>query len=224
MRSPTLLGALAGLALGTAVLVVLLVSAVSQDPRPPSPTAPSPPPIDSGLQPPASPSPRVTGQPSPTAGATVSASPAEGLGIGDRAPQIELPALDGGRLRTADYEGRPLWINFMATWCPACQEELPMMELMQEQLGDELAIVLVDVAEDEQRVEQFVESLGVTLPVGLDFDGSAQRQWGAYALPVHYWLDEDGIIRAKVFGGAPREIFMESVRTVVPEAELEQDE
>jgi hypothetical protein len=71
-------------------------------------------------------------------------------------------------------------------------------------------------------VRDFVRSLDVDLPVGVDADGTVQRQWGAYALPVHYWLDADGIVREMVFGGAPEEIFIQSITAVVPEFSAEE--
>ncbi len=137
------------------------------------------------------------------------------------APRIELAALGGGTLDTAEFAGRPMWVNFMATWCPQCVGDLPMMELMHEQLGGELPMLLVDVGEDEELVAPFIDSLGVSLPVGLDRDGQSQREWGAWALPIHFWVDEDGVIRSILFGGAPRDVFVESVRSVVPDADLD---
>lgn len=141
--------------------------------------------------------------------------------MGEVAPRIELAALGGGTLDTAEFAGRPMWVNFMATWCPQCVGDLPMMELMHEQLGDELTMLLVDVGEDEELVAPFIDSLGVSLPVGLDRDGQSQRDWGAWALPIHFWVDEDGVIRSILFGGAPRDVFVESVRSVVPDADLD---
>lgn len=221
MRFPSLLGALAALVVGAIVIVLLLGTVLGQPTAVPTPGGPTAPPLatDTPL-----PSAEATGAvPSgPLAGESVPAftQPPEGLAVGDRAPRIELPMLGGGTLDTAAIEG-PLWINFMATWCPQCRDELPMMEGFQEQLGDELTLVLVDVKEDRQMVRQFIESLGVQLPTGIDEDGAVQSQWGAFALPKHFWVDGDGVVQAVLFGGAPRDLFIESIRAVVPEAEVE---
>jgi hypothetical protein len=59
------------------------------------------------------------------------------------------------------------------------------------------------------------------LPTGVDEDGSIQAEWGAYALPVHFMLDEQGIVREVVYGGAPPEIFVDAVTAVVPEFVVE---
>jgi thiol-disulfide isomerase/thioredoxin len=221
MRSPTLLGALAALAIGTIAMVVLLAAVLDRPASVPTPGAPTAPPLSTG-------SPRQTALPtaigSAGPGATGSpqlfTQPPEGVGIGQRAPRIELPQLGGGTIDTGALEG-PLWINFMATWCPSCRDELPMMESMQGQLGEELTIVLVDVNEDRQLVRDFIESLNVSLPTALDEEGLAQQAWGAYALPKHFWLDADGVVQAVLFGGAPRDVFIESIRSVVPDAAVE---
>ncbi len=58
-------------------------------------------------------------------------------------------------------------------------------------------VVAVDVREDEAVVDAFARELAITFPVGLDSDGTAQSDWGAYALPVHFWIDADGIVRVR---------------------------
>ncbi|HWH25010.1 MAG TPA: TlpA disulfide reductase family protein, partial [Candidatus Limnocylindria bacterium] len=150
---------------------------------------------------------------------TPAASPTAGLGLGMRAPTLTLPALGGGTIDTAAYAGTPLWVTFMATWCPSCIDELPMMDGLQARLGDDLAIVLVDVREDEELVASFINSLDVELPVALDRDGAVQAEWG-YVLPTHYFIDADGILREVIFGGAPPPVFLDAVRLVAPEADL----
>jgi thiol-disulfide isomerase/thioredoxin len=222
MRSPTVLGVVAALATGTFVIVVLLGLALGQEPTAPTPRAPTAQPITSPT-----PAAAATTTPGPTLGSPDAGSPGlftlppEGPAVGQHGPPIELPALGGGTLDTSDYAGSPLWINFMATWCPQCVDELPMMVSMQAQLEDQISIVLVDVEEDEQTVRQFLDSLGVDFPTGLDEDGAAQEDWAAHALPVHYWLDAEGVVQYVLFGGAPRDLFIEGVRSVIPEAESE---
>lgn len=216
---------MAALAVGALAIAALLGLAVSDPPSAPTPTAPTPPPIaqPSGA-PTDSPVPSATaGSPSPggTPSGDPSEPPDEGVGLGDVAPRIELPALGGGTFDTAQYAGRPVWINFMATWCPQCVDELPMMELMQEQLGESMQILIVDVGEDEELVADFIEGLGVTLPVGIDREGEIQREWGAWVLPQHIWLDEEGVIRSIVYGGAPRSVFVDSVVNLVPDADID---
>jgi thiol-disulfide isomerase/thioredoxin len=121
-------------------------------------------------------------------------------------------------MNTDDFRGQPLWVNFMATWCPQCQDELPMMRRYARQLDGLMNVLIIDVGEDEETVRAFMEALEVNqLPTGVDENGEVQAQWGAYALPVHFWLDEEGIVREVVYGGAPPEIFVDAITAVVPE-------
>jgi cytochrome c biogenesis protein CcmG/thiol:disulfide interchange protein DsbE len=218
---------LAGVAAGllvSAALVALVILTLPEEPlgRPPT-TAPSatstPGPSASG--PGASPSGSIpaTGSPGPTG--VGSGSPAVGLDVGDQAPPLVVDQLGGGRIDLANLRGKPIWVNFTASWCPTCRDELPLMERIGRQLGGNLAIVVVDVREDEDTVASLATELALTLPVGMDKDGQAQLAWGAFALPVHYWLDVDGRVRAFVYGGAGPEQFLEGVRSVLPEAQIE---
>jgi thiol-disulfide isomerase/thioredoxin len=220
MRSPILLAALAALAVGIVAIGLFLGAVLVQPAAVPNPGRPTAPPIETE-------SPVASGRPTPAASSPAGPNrspagftqPPEGVGIGQRAPRIELPQLGGGTLDTGAIEG-PLWINFMGSYCPPCRDELPMMESMQAQLGDELTIVLVDVGEDRETVAAFVESLNVDLPTGIDQDRTVQQAW-ASALPVHFWLDADGVVQAVLFGGAPRDLFISSIRAVLPDAEVE---
>jgi len=217
---PVLAGVAAGL-LVSAALVALVILTLPEEPlgRPPT-TAPSPTatlaPSPSGAS--ASPS-RASDSPGPTG--VGSGSPAVGLDVGDQAPPLVVDQLGGGQIDLANLRGKPIWVNFTASWCPTCRDELPLMERIGRQLGGELAIVVIDVREDEDTVASLATELALTLPVGMDMDGQAQQAWGAFALPVHYWLDAEGQVRAFVYGGAGPEQFVEGVHSVLPDAQIE---
>ncbi|CAN5729249.1 hypothetical protein BH24CHL5_BH24CHL5_02560 [soil metagenome] len=212
MRLPDILGVFGALVVGGLLTVLLLVTAVGEQPALPTPVPPTLPPL-----------PTATPNPAATPGATAAPSgPSEGVGIGMRAPEIEVILTDGSVMNTSDFAGRPLWINFMATWCPQCVDELPMMERYERLLEGQMTILAVDVAEDRRTVVEFVKALDVDLPVGLDEDGAIQAEWGAYALPIHFWIDESGVIQEIVFGGAPPEIFIQAITKVVPEFSAEE--
>ncbi len=235
MRSPVVLGALAGavVALVLIVLVVLLVAELAPPPRgvvasPPGPAAASPAGSASadgssagapaaGGPATASSSSRPTGS---HAAAPSPSSPPVGLAVGDQAPPLVLQRLGGGTVDLASLRGRPVWVNFIATWCPDCRDELPIMEAYASQLGDRMSIVLVDVREDPATVSAFSAQLRLDLPIGLDVAGAAQRAWSAYALPVHFWLDARGIVRSVGFGELGPPQFHLSVARVLPGASL----
>jgi thiol-disulfide isomerase/thioredoxin len=210
---PVIFGALTALAVGVLALAALIAAANARPPlAPPTPTArPGSSPL--GLYTP-------TPGPSPTASPTGSPTASTGTSVGSRAPRLLLPHLAGGELDTDTAAGTPLWINFMATWSPQSRDELPLMQEIDLSLGDELEVILVDVAEDGSTVLSFMLGLGVDLPTALDSDGAAQREWGAFVLPVHYFIDDQGIVQAVVFGGAPGDVFIEAVEKIVPGADI----
>jgi thiol-disulfide isomerase/thioredoxin len=220
MRVSAVLGFVLALLIGTVALGAVVAGLNNQ------------PPIAISLPPTTTPAALVTPSPSltpePTA-ITSSPSPSPspggsvvpiGTSIGQKAPDFVLPGLSGGEFDTAASRGRPLWVNFMASWCPQCQDELPMMSSMKLDVGDAMDLILVDVAEDKETVLNFMTSLQVDLPTALDEDGAAQQQWGAFALPVHYFLDADGVVQEVIYGGAPRELFESAVKKIYPDAKF----
>jgi cytochrome c biogenesis protein CcmG, thiol:disulfide interchange protein DsbE len=235
MRLADVVGVLAALVVGIVVIALVLANIAATPAAAPTPGAPTAPPVATAtLGPTDSPSPSPSFPPPPTT--TPAGSPAvspdgeaeptfpprAGVMIGQPGPALELPTLDGEVLHIADYRGKPLWINFMATWCPQCRDELPMMERLNEELGDQISMVVVDIGEDRQKVRQFMQSLEVSLPVALDEAGESQAAWGAYALPVHFWLDGEGVVTSILFGGAPPDVFASSIRTVLPDYQFEE--
>jgi thiol-disulfide isomerase/thioredoxin len=224
MKVSILIGAVAALLIGAVAMAGVLSALGERNPRvPPAPT-PTVAPGEYGLYtPPPTPSPSPS--PSPTATPRPGATVAVGTQPGQRAPTIALPHIAGGTIDSGAVTaaGQPLWINFMATWCPPCRDELPMMQRFQLHLAGELEedieIILVNVAEDPDEVLNFMLELGVDLPVALDEDARTQAEWGAFAMPVHFFIDEQGIVQEVVFGGAPREVYVQALQAVLPEVE-----
>jgi len=235
MRAPILAGVLAGVfaaLLVAAAFVALALGGPTATPAPSMVAAPSvTPPVAAPTEPTSEPTPSVsftTPAPSPlpttSPGPSPSPSPGDpqvGVAVGDIAPPLRLAQLGGAEVDTEALRGQPLWVNFMATWCPPCREELPIMDRLQRDLGDRMTIIVVDVEEDADTVASFFNSLEVALPVALDEDGRAQEAWNAVALPVHYWIDEEGRVGGVLYGGAGPEQFIEGIETVLPDAGVE---
>lgn len=144
------------------------------------------------------------------------------FGIGEPAPPLRVTRLGGGVIDLAELRGWPVWVNFMATWCPPCINELPLMNGFATRYADTgLVVVAVDVREDADVVAAFMASLGVTFPVGLDPDATAQREWGALALPVHYWIDAEGIVQHGALGEIGPDVMAEGLRTILPGVDVQ---
>jgi len=221
MRVSAVLGFTVALLVGTVALGAILVGLNNQ------------PPIVVNLPPTTTPAAIVTPSPSPTVEPTAitsSSSPSPSAGgsvvpvgtdIGQLAPEFTLPGLSGGEFATAGSKGKPLWVNFMASWCPPCRDELPIMNGYAARYADTgLVVLAIDVREDEAVVDAFVRELNVTFPVGLDGDGTAQSDWGAFALPVHYWIDAEGIVRDGALGGIGPDVMADGLESILPGVEV----
>jgi thiol-disulfide isomerase/thioredoxin len=146
-----------------------------------------------------------------------SASPANTFRVGQPAPQLHLIRVGGGTIDLAALRGKPVWVNFMGTYCASCRDEFPLMNGFAARYASAgLQVVAVDVNEDEATIASFARQLNVTFPIGLDPDGSASQTWGAVVLPVHYWIDATGVIRDGAYGGIGPDIMAVGLSRIMP--------
>jgi peroxiredoxin len=116
-------------------------------------------------------------------------------------PPLSLETLDGARMELEDYLGRVVVLNFWATWCPPCVEEIPSLERLRELRHDRgLEVLSVDVGEEPGEVKAFLEDKPVNYPVALDPEARAFKEWNSYAFPTTFILDREHRIRYAVFG------------------------
>jgi len=217
-------GLLAGLLVAGGLLVAFVF--VGPDPVHPSPSAapseavPSPSPsaspsASSSASPAASAS--ATSPVSAPAGSPGASTVTENFHIGQPAPALAVPQVGGGTIDLASLKGKPVWVNFMQTTCPPCQDEFPLMNgYAARYAADGLVVVAVDIKEDEGDVASFATSLNATFPMGLDADGQAQQAWGAYGLPVHFWIDQAGIVRDGALGGIGADVMARGLQSILP--------
>ena len=224
------LSIVAGLLTGIAAAALVLGGILFLAPVPGA--APTPPPSAS-----IPPSPAASGSASgsasagasPSGGASPSASAGGGSGgpeaafhVGQQAPALVVPQVGGGTIDLRNLKGSPVWVNFMGTYCPPCVDEFPRMNgFLARYADDGLVIIAVDVKEDEGAVAAFAEQLNATFPLGLDSDGSVAARWDAVALPVHFWIDKDGVIRDGALGGIGPDIMARGLRTIMPGVDVQ---
>lgn len=115
------------------------------------------------------------------------------------APDFSLPSLDGDPVTLSALRGQVVFLNFWATWCPPCREEMPSIERLHRELRIEgLAVLALDVGESPAVVARFVESFRLSFPVLLDADSEVSRRYGISGLPTTVLVDRSG----RVVGGA----------------------
>jgi thiol-disulfide isomerase/thioredoxin len=208
------LSIVAGLAAGVVVAVVVLGGVVAFAPDPVGVATPLPSVVPSVVIPSRPPTPGPSGSP----GASADASGGGAFHIGQPAPALVVPQVGGGTIDLTNLKGQPVWVNFMGTYCPPCVDEFPLMNGFAARYAEDgLVILAIDVKEEEGVVAAFAESLGATFPLGLDADGSAQAEWQAAALPVHFWIDKDGIVRDGALGGIGPDVMARGLQTILPD-------
>jgi len=118
-----------------------------------------------------------------------------------RAPTLNLPNLGGATVDLAELKGKVVLVNFWATWCPPCVEEIPSLQRLYQRLQPlGLEILAVDVGESAASMRAFLADKPVDFPVLMDTGGEALRGWGVYAFPTTLVLDRSHRIRYAVFG------------------------
>jgi thiol-disulfide isomerase/thioredoxin len=116
-------------------------------------------------------------------------------------PALELTALEGGAHRLADYKGKVVLVNFWATWCGPCVQEMPSIQRLKEKLaGRPFAVLAVNLDEPESRIRNFLAKVAVDFPILLDPERKTSRAWNARILPATYIVGPDGKIRYSVIG------------------------
>jgi peroxiredoxin len=123
-----------------------------------------------------------------------------GPGVGRLAPDFTLPTLDGGTFRLREQRGKPVVLNFWATWCGPCQRELPVLQRATEHFGDDVVFVGVDQGEEAEVVQSYVDKLGLTFIVPMDADGQVGSDWNVQGLPTTFFIDRSGVIRSLWMG------------------------
>lgn len=128
-----------------------------------------------------------------------------GIAIGEKAPDFELETLTGDTVKLSDYRGKKVMLNFWATWCPPCKEEMPDMEQLYQENGEEVVILAVNI-DPQLNVQKFVSEMGITFPVLLDEKDEVNTKYQVLTIPTTYFIDKQGIIRNKYLSAMTKEL------------------
>jgi len=115
-------------------------------------------------------------------------------------PPLALRDLDGKEHKLADYKGKVVVLNFWATWCDPCREEMPAMQRLQDRLAGKLVILAVDYGEGPPRISEFLKKVPVKFTVLLDRDTSAATAWKVKVLPTTLVIDPEQKVRFVAVG------------------------
>ena len=142
---------------------------------------------------------------------------------GAMAPDFLLEDLDGGEVRLSNLRGRPIVINFWATWCAPCRKEMPQFVAAYDKYRDEgLVIVAVNLQEGKSIAGKFADDYGMEFTVAVDRDGEVGDQYRLLGLPTTYFVDREGIIRDVFTGPFEAEERGTTVQGAIQASELEE--
>lgn len=118
-----------------------------------------------------------------------------------RAPDFTLEDLSGKQTSLKSLRGKVVFLNFWATWCVPCRQEMPTMEKLHRELkGQGLEVVAVNFRESKTEVRKFFDELGLTFKALLDKDGKVSEEYGAWSIPLSYFINRNGEFVGKVIG------------------------
>ncbi len=122
---------------------------------------------------------------------------------GAMAPDFTVKDLGGNEVRLSSLKGKVVLVNFWATWCPPCREEIPsMMKLNRSMEGKPFQMLAISIDEGGKAdVEKYFKTSGNSLPAYLDSDGAVSRTYGTTGVPETYIVDKGGRIQKKIVGG-----------------------
>lgn len=130
---------------------------------------------------------------------------------GAPAPTFTLSGLNGETHILSEYQGQTVIINFWATWCEPCREEMPDLQEIHEQYADDgLVILAVNAGESEATIQEFVDEFGLTFPILPDPGFEVSELYEVQAYPSTYFVDADGRIRVDTYSGPMTSSFIES--------------
>src|SRR6266704_642249 len=121
--------------------------------------------------------------------------------VGSPAPEIVLKDLQGRDVKLSDLRGKVVLVNFWATWCKPCKEEMPAMQASYDKLRDKGFVVLaVNELEDVEKVAEHIRTHRHTFLVVMDHDNRVANQYGVVGLPASFLIDRQGLVREHIFG------------------------
>ncbi len=126
--------------------------------------------------------------------------------IGEPAPDFALPTPDGETVRLSDLRGRPVLLNFWATWCPPCKIEMPDIENLYQKYKDQgFTVIAIDQQESPDAVRQYFQQMGLSFQPVIDSTGEIFNLYRVVALPTSYFIDSQGVVRVQHRGMMTRE-------------------
>lgn len=138
----------------------------------------------------------------------------KGPKVGNPLDAFQINRLDGKTLRLADLKGKAVLLNFWATWCIPCQDEMPLLEKYAQKYADNLVVIGIDSGEDSGVVSDYVKKLGITFPIALDSSGDLTRSYLINGFPTSLFVDKEGVLRNLHIGALREDLLTGYLRSI----------
>jgi peroxiredoxin len=137
---------------------------------------------------------------------------------GDQAPNFVLENLQGEQVQLKDYRGQGVLLNFWATWCGPCEDEMPALESVYQKYKDQgFEILAVNIEESKYSVSTFIDRYNLSFPALLDKKGEVTEVYGVYNYPTTFLINKEGKVAKKIVGGPMSEAFIISqIKQILP--------
>lgn len=135
-----------------------------------------------------------------------------------QAPDFTVRLASGEEFTLSEQEGKVVLLNFWATWCGPCVEEMPALEKIHTEYGDQVQVIAVDCGEEQAVVDSFLEETGYTFPVAYDENNEASSRYPVTGIPYTVIIGKDGVVTQSFTGSMGAEAQYELYKEALEEA------